>query len=64
MDVNKDITEKEMQNKIKDELEKCKNNPYYFATKYLTVKYNGGCFPYRTILTEEEFNYNFFNNEK
>lgn len=41
------------------ELEKCKENPYYFATKYLTI--NGK--PYTTVLTEEEFN-NYTNNLK
>lgn len=34
------------------ELNKCKTNPYYFATKYLTI--NGENFT--TSLTEDEFN--------
>lgn len=37
------------------EFEKCKTNPYYFATTYLTI--NGK--PFTTILTEEEFNKQF-----
>ena len=38
------------------ELEKCKNNPYYFATTYLKIKTVKGVQPYQTTLTEEEFN--------
>ena len=37
---------------IKLEIEKCKPNPYYFATKY--IKVNGEKF--FTPLTEEQFN--------
>lgn len=37
------------------EYEKCKTNPYYYATKYLTI--NGK--PFTTLLTEEQFNNEF-----
>lgn len=36
----------------KEEIERCKNSPYYYATKYLTV--NGK--PFTTRLNEEDFN--------
>jgi len=36
----------------KEEYNKCRNSPYYFMTKYMTV--NGK--PFTTELTEEEFN--------
>jgi hypothetical protein len=39
------------------EIIKCKDSPYYFATKYLTV--NGK--PYTTHLTEEQYNTQFHN---
>ena len=42
---------------IEEELEKCETNPYYFATKYLTI--NGE--PFTTVYTEQEFNYYFKN---
>ena len=49
------------QDEILKEYFKCKNNPYYFATKYITVKnYRGERVPFSTPLTEEEFN-NMFN---
>jgi predicted amidophosphoribosyltransferase len=35
-----------------EEFEKCKANPYYFATKYFTLNSN----KFTTMLTEEEFN--------
>lgn len=42
---------------ISDEIEKCKNSPYYFATTYLTIKSNNGVIrPYFTSLSEEDFN--------
>ena len=41
---------------IHSEFEKCKNNPYYFATNYLTVNTINGVKPYTTILSEEQFN--------
>ena len=37
------------------EFSKCNNNPYYFATKYLTI--NGK--PFTTRLKEEDFNEQF-----
>lgn len=37
---------------ITTEFEKCKNSPYYFATKYITI----GGVPFRTYMNEEEFN--------
>jgi hypothetical protein len=46
-----------MKNKIISELQKCIDSPYYFATKYLTIKNSKGkIVKYTTILTEEEFN--------
>jgi hypothetical protein len=43
---------------ILEEIMKCKNNPYYFATKYLTIKssYCDKILPFTTIYSEEEFN--------
>jgi len=39
------------------EILKCKENPYYFATTYLTIKTpNGETVPYTTRLSEEIFN--------
>jgi hypothetical protein len=47
---------------IQQELRKCKESPYYFAHKYLTVKNNvGEEFPFTTLLSEEEFNKMFEN---
>jgi hypothetical protein len=37
---------------INDEIEKCKNSPYYFATTYLVI--NGE--KYKTTTPEEQFN--------
>lgn len=44
------------QKEIEEEILKCKNSPYYFATKYLTVEYKGEMKPFTTPLSEEEFN--------
>ena len=45
------------QDEILKEIEKCKESPYYFATKYLTIKnYLGETVPFRTVLSEKEFN--------
>jgi hypothetical protein len=42
---------------IQEEILKCKQSPYYFATKYLTVKnHRGKSVPFTTLLSEEEFN--------
>ena len=38
------------------ELEKCKNNPYYFATKYLTIMHNNKIEKFTTHYNEKEFN--------
>lgn len=38
-----------------EEMQKCIDSPYYFATKYLTVNNK----PFETGLTEEEFNREF-----
>lgn len=35
-----------------EEFQKCKESPYYFATKYLKISGQ----PFKTILSEEEFN--------
>jgi NAD kinase len=47
---------------IKEEINKCKNSPYYFATKYLKVKntpYSEDIVDFYTHLSEEEFNKQF-----
>jgi hypothetical protein len=42
---------------IQEEILKCKQSPYYFVTKYLTVKnHRGKSVPFTTLLSEEEFN--------
>ena len=39
------------------EISKCKESPYYFATKYLKVKNHfGQVVDFKTILNEQEFN--------
>lgn len=39
------------------ELQKCKDNPYYFATKYIFIAEQGGKkVPFTTPYSEEEFN--------
>jgi len=41
-----------------DEFNKCLASPYYFATTYLTIKDKSGIvMPFKTRLTEEEFNH-------
>jgi hypothetical protein len=37
---------------ITEEMEKCKNSPYYFATKYIMI----GGVPFRTYMDEDTFN--------
>lgn len=45
------------QEEIKNEILKCKNNPYYFATNYINVKnHKGENVKLTTPLNEEEFN--------
>lgn len=40
-----------------NEFDKCLSSPYYFATTYLTIKdESGNVMPFKTRLTEEEFN--------
>lgn len=42
------------------EFEKCKNNPYYFATTYLTIENKSGeKVKFTTALNEKQFN-NYF----
>lgn len=44
------------------EIKRCRDSPYYFATKYLTIKNKEGKpVPYTTSWTEKEFN-NIVNN--
>ncbi len=44
----------------KEELERCKNSPWYFATTYMTIKdEKGNITKFETTLTEEEFNEKF-----
>ena len=46
-----------MKQVIQEELQKCKENPYYFATTYLKIyDTKGDSYPYTTHLTKEEFN--------
>jgi hypothetical protein len=48
------------QQEIQEELIKCQESPYYFATKYLTVKnHKGETVKFETLLNEEEFNKKF-----
>ena len=45
------------QNEILEEIKKCKESPYYFATKYLTMKNClGKTVPFETFISEEGFN--------
>jgi hypothetical protein len=45
------------QQEIQEEILKCKQSPYYFATKYLIVKnHRGESVPFATPLTEKQFN--------
>jgi hypothetical protein len=45
------------QQEIQDEILKCKESPYYFATKYVKVKnYKNELINFSTILSEKEFN--------
>lgn len=37
---------------IKNEIEKCKKSPYYFATKSITIDVNA----FNTIMSEHDFN--------
>jgi hypothetical protein len=58
------MTQKELvmltQEQIEIEIIKCKKSPYYFATKYLTVKnHKGEYIKFQTPLTEKEFNNKF-----
>ena len=43
-----------------EEIEKCKNNPYYFMTTYcVVIDKEGNSHKFTTHLTEEEFNNRF-----
>lgn len=45
------------QDEILAEIKKCRDNPYYFATEYLTVwNHVGEKVAFSTLLNEEEFN--------
>jgi len=45
------------QQEIQEEILKCQKSPYYFATKYLKVKnHRGELIPFKTSLSEGEFN--------
>jgi DNA-directed RNA polymerase subunit RPC12/RpoP len=41
---------------IKKEVDKCVNNPYYFATNYLVIKRGNSRINFTTKLSEQEFN--------
>ena len=46
-----------LMNTIQKELQKCKEDPYYFATNYLKIyDSDGNSHSYTTHLTKEEFN--------
>lgn len=45
---------------LKNELEKCKKSPYYFAINYIKVKSNDRDYEFHTNLTEDEFNEKFY----
>jgi len=50
------------QQEIQEEILKCKQSPYYFATKYLKVKkhsFSDDMVDFYTHLSEEEFNKQF-----
>jgi len=48
---------------MKEEIEKCKKSPFYFATKYLVIKdKNGIKHPFTTRLSENDFNNRFKDN--
>jgi len=50
---------------ILNEIEKCKESPYYFAITYLRIKNLAGEeFPYTTHLNEKQFNEKIKNYEK
>jgi hypothetical protein len=40
----------------REEIKKCSQSPYYFATKYLKCKTHDGEIPFITALSEKEFN--------
>lgn len=50
--------------RIKDEMRKCNESPYYFATTYLIVKHEGKNYPFETLLSEKEFNNLFLKTRK
>ena len=53
------------QDEIVEECKKCKESPYYFATKYLQVKNNLGVnVKFSTVLSEIAFNKMFDKYEK
>ena len=53
-----------MKQVIQEELQKCKESPYYFATNYLKIyDKTADEHPYTTNLSEEEFNKLFLNYE-
>lgn len=48
----------------KEEAEKCKKSPWYFMTKYYHIKKaDGTIVPFTTMLSEEEFNELYKNNQ-
>jgi hypothetical protein len=45
------------QQEIQEEILKCQQSPYYFATNYIKVEdYRGNLISFKTPLSEEEFN--------
>ena len=58
------MSEIKIQEYIIEEVDKCMNSPYYFATKYLIVKDRYGVdHKFQTPLSESEFNNMFKNYE-
>lgn len=41
--------------------ERCKKSPYYFATNFINIKIEGKIKPFKTKLSEKEFNKMFKN---
>lgn len=51
------MNQNEIQDKIKNEILKCQNSPYYFATEYIMIKNHRGVnVPFTTPLRENDSN--------
>lgn len=54
LDIQEEHTSEE--HPLSEEITKCKNSPYYFATNYLKITEDGISQPFTTTLSEDEFN--------